>query len=148
MLPNSYYIEVAKRVARQLDQLRIDHQMELCTEVPRREFVIEPDRLGVAGRVSAPTSIGSEMSRLDEFGVLPNLTHHVNESAMDCIRRMATADVLVMSRSSFSYLAGILNREGIVFYHPFWHQPLSSWITATSEGAFDESGLMKALSAS
>jgi hypothetical protein len=51
---------------------------------------------------------------------------------------LATADVLVMSRSSFSYLGGILNRNGIVLYHPFWHRAPSSWMTVDPDGRFDE----------
>jgi hypothetical protein len=62
----------------------------------------------------------------------------------DCLRKLATADVLVMSRSSFSHLAGILNRNGVIMYHPFWHRPLSPWITVDPEGQFDEAKFMKA----
>ena len=42
---------------------------------------------------------------------------------------LATADVLVMSRSSFSYLAALVHDEdrGGVVYHPFWHVPRADW---------------------
>ena len=53
------------------------------------------------------------------------------------MRSLATADVLVMSRSSFSYVAAILNRDGAVMYHPFWHRAPSSWITVAPDGRFD-----------
>lgn len=42
-------------------------------------------------------------------------------------RDMITADVLVMSKSSFSYVPGIYNPQ-IVLYQPFWHGCLPWWI--------------------
>jgi hypothetical protein len=50
------------------------------------------------------------------------------------IELMAQADVLIMSKSSFSYVGGILNEKGIVYYPArFWHPPLSSWIIKTED---------------
>ena len=92
----------------------------------------------VACRSRTPVVGGPEMGRLEEFSVLPNLVHHVNGRAIECIRGLATADILVMSRSSFSYLGAILNRNGIVLYHPFWHRSPSSWMTVGPDGQFDE----------
>jgi precorrin-6B methylase 1 len=49
-------------------------------------------------------------------------------SALDAIKRMADADVLIQSKSSLSYVAGILNKEGVVYYPPkFWHPKLRGW---------------------
>mmetsp|Transcript_17707 Transcript_17707/g.48196 ORF Transcript_17707/g.48196 Transcript_17707/m.48196 type:complete len:340 (-) Transcript_17707:164-1183(-) len=39
---------------------------------------------------------------------------------------MINADVLVMSRSSFSLVPAVLSR-GTVLYTPFWHKPLPHW---------------------
>ena len=52
---------------------------------------------------------------------------HLNESVEDAFTSMVLADVLVTSRSSFSYTAAILS-EGTVYYIPFWHPPLPGWI--------------------
>jgi hypothetical protein len=41
---------------------------------------------------------------------------------------MTQADVLIMSRSSLSYLAGLLNLKGTVYFPiNFWHSPHQSW---------------------
>jgi hypothetical protein len=45
---------------------------------------------------------------------------------------LVTADILIMAKSSFSYVAALLN-EGIVFYDPFWHKPLKNWINVTPD---------------
>lgn len=145
MLANRYYIAVAQNIARVLGPLGIDYRMELHTEIPSREFVVEPDHHGIANRIGGPKLVSPDMCRLDEFGVLPNLACYVNEAAIDCLRRLATADILVMSRSSFSYLAAILNRKGVILYHPFWHAAPSSWVTVGADGHFDPSDFRRAV---
>ena len=147
MLPNAYYICVAQGVAYVLDALEIEYQLELYTEVPNNEFVVQPDHHGVWNRIRVPAVVSPAMWRLDDFDVLPNLVRRINERAIDCIRQLATADILVISRSSFSYVGSILNRDGIVLYHPFWHRPLSSWITVGPDGHFDQVKFQKAVKA-
>jgi len=137
MLPNQYYVDVGLQIARTLDALGIDYQIDVCTEVPTGAVVVRPGDQGIGDRIGAPVQLDADMWHLDDFSVLPNSVCSVNERAIDCLRRLATADVLVMSRSSFSYLAAILNRNGIVLYHPFWHSALSTWITVNPEGHFD-----------
>ena len=53
---------------------------------------------------------------------------HLNNSIEDTFSSLVFADALVASRSSFSYVAGILS-EGTVYYIPFWHVPLPHWIS-------------------
>ena len=138
MLPNSYYIRVAQQIARVLESRGSDYQVELHTEVPTAEFTVDPEHHGIGSRIPEPVVVSPETYRLDDFSALPNLVHCLNERAIDTIRQLATADVLVMSRSSFSYLGGILNRNGIVLYQPFWHQAPSSWMTVDPVGRFDD----------
>ena len=121
MLPNVYYIKVAQNVAHVLDALKIDYQMELHTEVPNKEFIVQPNHHGISHRIRTPVTVSPQMCRLDDFSVLPKLVFCINETAVECLRKLATADILVMSKSSFSYVSAILNRNGIMLYHPFWH---------------------------
>jgi hypothetical protein len=147
MLPNVYYISVAQNIAHALETLKLGYQLELYMEVPNKEFVVQPDHHGVWNRISGPAVVSPAMCRLTDFDVLPNLVRRINGRTIDCIRQLATADILVMSRSSFSYVGGILNRDGIVLYHPFWHRPPSSWITVGSNGQFDQAKFRRAVKA-
>jgi hypothetical protein len=124
--------------------LEINYKMELHTEVPNKEFIVQPNHHGISNRISSPVIVSPQMCRLDEFSVLPNLVLCINETAIECLRNLATADILVMSRSSFSYLGAILNRNGAILYHPFWHQAPSSWLTVDPDGQFDRVGLRRA----
>ncbi len=145
LLPNAYYIDVARAVADLLERSGIDYRLELHTEVPTKEFVVRRGHHGFHDHVGAPAIFGPEMCRLEQFDALPNLVHCINETTMECLRKLATADVLIMSRSSFSYLAGILNRNGVMLYHPFWHAALSSWLTVDPDRQFDPALFMAAI---
>jgi hypothetical protein len=147
MLPNQYYVDVGLHIARTLDALGLDYQIEVCTEVPTGAVLVRPGAQGIADRISTPVLLSPEMCHLEDFSALPRSMCSVNEGALDCLRRLATADILVMSRSSFSYLAAILNRRGIVLYHPFWHAALSPWISTSPEGHFDGARFAAALAA-
>ncbi len=145
MLPNGYYVGVARRVAATLESLGLEYEIELWSEVPTGDFVAGPQHHGINGRISEPFAVRAEMYGLEEFNALSNLVHRLNGRAIDCLEGLATADVLVMSRSSFSYVAAILNRDGAVMYHPFWHRGMSSWIEVEPDGAFDASRLVTAV---
>jgi hypothetical protein len=145
LLPNAYYVSVANNVAGVLDALKLEYEIELWTEVPTKEFTVYPNDHGIFDRLAGPARITPEMYRLDDFDVLPHLVHCINDRAVDCLRGLATADILIMSKSSFSYVAAVLNGNGIVMYHPFWHRAPSSWLTVQPDGQFDRSALSQAL---
>lgn len=70
----------------------------------------------------------------------------LDEPAMASHERLVNADVLVMSRSSFSYTAALLAR-GAVLYDPQKYKPMPHWITRGADGAFDEAELARQLGA-
>ena len=145
LLPNAYYVNAARSVAEVLDSAGLDYEIELWTEVATKEFTVYPSHHGMDERVKTASKVKPEMYPLDDFAVLPNLVHRINGRTIDCLRGLATADILIMSRSSFSYVAAILNRHGTVLFHPFWHQAPSSWVTAQPDGQFERSALTEAL---
>lgn len=53
---------------------------------------------------------------------------HLNDSIEDTFYDMVTSDILVMSKSSFSYSAALLS-DGIIYYLPFWHKGANKWLT-------------------
>jgi len=52
------------------------------------------------------------------------------------MQQLIEADVLIMSKSSFSYVAALIS-DGIKLYEPFWHSPLDHWISLNATGNFD-----------
>lgn len=57
--------------------------------------------------------------------------------ALETHRALVEADVLVMSKGAFSYTAGVLN-DDIVLYDPQKYRPLQGWAVRTADGFFDE----------
>ena len=51
---------------------------------------------------------------------------HLNEFVLDTFNGLVFADCLIMSGTSFSYVAAILNK-GRIYYKRFWHNPASYW---------------------
>jgi hypothetical protein len=56
-----------------------------------------------------------------------DLEFHLNESIENTFVDLVFSDVLILSKSSFSYCAGLLT-DGDVYYLPFWHKPKNSWL--------------------
>jgi len=52
---------------------------------------------------------------------------YLNCDLRESFLQMCAADILVISASSFSYIAGFIC-EGTVYYIPFWHAPINTWI--------------------
>ena len=46
---------------------------------------------------------------------------------------LISADVLIISRSSFSLVPALFN-ENVVLYTPFWHKPLGNWTIVPKDG--------------
>lgn len=53
---------------------------------------------------------------------------HLNEPLEQTFYDLTTADILVTSKSSFSYVAALLS-DNEVYYMPFWHPKLNRWKT-------------------
>jgi|GEM_PF-1820362 len=66
----------------------------------------------------------------DEFSDIAKATQcklRLNVDPVDTLKEMASSDVLLMSKSSFGFLAALLC-DGVVVYEPFWHGPLPHWV--------------------
>lgn len=56
---------------------------------------------------------------------------HFDEDTFETFNGMVFADVLILSASSYSYVAALLS-NGIIIYKPFWHPPRKHWLIATT----------------
>jgi hypothetical protein len=57
-----------------------------------------------------------------------DVVFHIDEKVLDTFNDLVFADILVLSKSSFSYIAALLSRAEIKYYTQFWHPPLDGWI--------------------
>lgn len=111
--PNAVFLSTVKTIAKGLDRLKVDRLIEVHSQGDPAAFA-EFSQLGCHLRLDEP--------------------------AMQSHQRLVNADALVMSRSSFSFTAALLNR-GAVLYDPQKYLPMPNWIVRSSSGAFDEKAL-------
>jgi hypothetical protein len=64
----------------------------------------------------------SDFQELIEFPV----KFHLDDDTFQTFRGFVFADILITSKSSFSYVGALLSK-GIIFYKPFWHPPRAHW---------------------
>jgi len=68
---------------------------------------------------------------VNQFKLIYNsndIVFHINESVEDTFTSLVLADVLVTSRSDFSYTAGMIS-DGIIYSIPYWYPVLPHWIS-------------------
>jgi len=67
---------------------------------------------------------------IENFNCYKNddVVFHINEEVTKTFVGLVGSDALVMSASSFSYIAAILT-DAEVYYLPFWHRAKKGWIT-------------------
>ena len=123
LIPNRYYVQILRRVTYILKALKLKYNISIYTETTRWDA----------------DAVTSAM-----FEGIP-VTLYQNSPALVPFRKLAEADIVVLSHSSYSYSAALLNRHGCVIYNPFWHAPLPSWIISTKEGGFDSGALIRAV---
>lgn len=116
------------------------NKMRVFTDSPKKYFLYNPkpsqlhlwkDMPGFDGKSVANQSSGIEKLLLP-IAKEKNLLFLVDRDidAFQMIVAMARAEVLIVSRSSLSYVGGLFNPIGDVFYpNGFWHTKLKRWRT-------------------
>jgi hypothetical protein len=130
MLPNSYYIEIIKALTDILGER--PYELHIHTEEVTQNVVITPEHHGIMNRTNANVTLTPNDNKFEEFNCIPNITFHINEDPIKTFKDLTNADVLIASRSSFSYTAAILKSKGVVLFHPFWHCISNNWIATRS----------------
>lgn len=109
-------------------------QITVVTDAPAIETVFSPPANQLALWEGTPgfsngvmTIKPAKFDVLDKFSKLPVKVLR-GGNPLDTILIMASADVLLTGKSSLSYMGGLLNRNGKVYYpKDFWHRPLKTW---------------------
>jgi Uncharacterised nucleotidyltransferase len=137
LLPNSYYLRTCETIVNALSTQNIHFVVRLHTEMPRRHYTLHPGIQGLYFDLVQPSTIDPNEFGLEDFEALPNLEIVLNAEPKAALDDFATADVLILSLSSFGYLGGLLNTHGLIVYAPWWHAPLPDWLVASEQGDLD-----------
>jgi hypothetical protein len=134
MLSDSYYFTLVKEILEKYCKKDDPIELVIITDVPKEDFVYNPIASQLEFWSTEPrfrdgsiTMQGRSFSDFN-FESLARLSVIHGGDPIVALETMRSADFLVMSRSSFSYIGAILNTCGVVFYPPaFWHKPMPEW---------------------
>lgn len=134
-----------QKISRELDPeyfLRILRSLDvkgktisILTDAPEEDIKYYPDPLQSHLWVGTPGykdgSVSIKGLKLREFFSRSGYEVQVISGGdlLSSLLMMIHCKTLLMSRSSLSYVAALLNHEGQIYYPPlFWHPPLGSWV--------------------
>lgn len=138
-LPNGYYLRVCEQIIVALQHHDAPFSVRLHSELPTRRYVLYPGSPGLYFDLAQPITIDPLDYALEDFDALPNLEMVFNAEPLDAFHDFATADVLILSASSFGYFGGMLNLHGVVVFAPFtWNAPLPGWLVADTQGNLNQ----------
>ena len=80
-----------------------------------------------------PVSIFSESNAFESFDDFGNYSVYLDTDLAEAWKAMLIADYIVLSKSSFSMVPAILNRNATVIYTPFMQKRLPQWRVVNSE---------------
>jgi hypothetical protein len=126
-----YFKSRINKFVSEADRSRLE--LHVFTDAPTSviNFQPPPDQMylweGTPGYVDGVMTVQPQVFSPDDFGVSKVVVHSGGDP-IDAMIQMARASVLIVGRSSLSYIAGIMNEGGTVVGAPeFWHPSLARW---------------------
>jgi hypothetical protein len=135
-LSNEWYLNTLRKYVSIYQKLGVDFTIEIYTDMPRESFTYFPKEFqshlwSYEPRLKdgAIEVLGEDVKStvFAEFG--NKLKVHHGGDPLQGLIDMSEADILITSRSSYSYVGGLLNLRGTIIIPPgFWHSKLDSWV--------------------
>ncbi len=131
-ISSDYFVSVARKI---IDD-PIDNSLRLLifTDSPSVDFVFKPPASQLDLWKTSQRFIDGEMQviglDLEKIfqDVISNVEVVYGGNPLHVIKSLASMEYLVLSRSSFGYVAAILNTEGKIYFPSgFWHIPKKGW---------------------
>lgn len=132
-IPLDVFIGRVSKIINKLPE-NLDWQIIVLTDAPESQTVFSPpiDQtelwMGTPGFSEGFMTIRPiRFDSLEKFSKLP-LQIIRGGNPLDAILIMSSADALLIGKSSLSFMGGLLNVGGQVYYpKDFWHRPLQNW---------------------
>ena len=146
MLANDYYVAVCNEIARLLGGAGLSFRFDLYTEVPRAPFAVDGNSHWIGNQIQERVQLSPDQLGMKDFDQIVNIRYRINEHPVSTLFNMASSDILVGSRSSYSYVAAVAGTVKCVVMPRFWHAPKTDWIEVLPEtGTLDVGRLSAAL---
>ena len=126
-----YYLPGEKNIALHIRRGDVDVQKYPSRYTENQKYIDLLNKLSLENSVIHIFSEGKHEDFVDIIKSFPDTRCilHINENIQSSFHGLVMADTLVIARSSFSYCAGLLNKNVIIasFITEWWHKPLKSW---------------------
>lgn len=130
-MPLNYYLDKVNDIKLTAPNL---NSVFIFTDAPKANLEYVPDSFqkshweGTPGFTSGKLHIKGNNFVLDFSSKGLNVQTVSGGDPLEAIAIMSLASYLITSRSSLSYVAGLLNASGRIYYaHEFWHPKPNSW---------------------
>jgi len=131
-IAGNYFAALVKEII-ETNQIT-DLKLKVFTDAPTEDVVFTPPNVQSDLWTNSPSFSEGQMYVLglnvqDYFKDIPfDVEVFYGGDPLEVIKTLASADHLILSRSSFGYVAAILNKGGKVYFpSQFWHAPMKGW---------------------
>jgi hypothetical protein len=148
LLPLSHFEGILERLTLLIEEAGMRFEILIPRENRQKELIPISDPIIVRSLELDSTNTNLDFSTPGFVSLIheePSLIAHPTlfggtwlpeDSVYGDFLKMIQADILIISKSSLSFVAGLLNRDSLKLYTPFWHNPPSSWIDVTDLDSF------------
>ncbi len=143
---DDWYLEILDKVLFEISTRGLDFEILLHTDVSDKKIWRVPKGANTetlkfwdsAGILDKNRNLNlQDRSVLEKFYKYPNLSVISNIDPVEAWKIMGRADLLLMGKSSFSFVGALLNSSGIIFTPPFWHAGPKSWHVVSDRDTLD-----------
>jgi hypothetical protein len=140
-LDPDYYYRSLDQITQNLEHLGTPYTIRLHSDF--KESLPEPSKTGISGSTfEYLTEIGvtDQDGKVDQdtFKLANDCKNQIiakygaviesgGNDPLSSLRAMANSNYLILSKSSFAFVAGILNKNGKIVSPEYWNRPLKSW---------------------
>jgi len=136
MLTDNYYIGAIENITKILKALKLPFRISIHSEATNGPITISPKHLRSLNGEKTFDFNADQFKKYQEF---ENTELRINENPLAALINMATADILIGSRSSFSYVSACAGLNQLSIFPHFWHAAMPNWLEADQEtGLFDQ----------
>ena len=142
-LPFDYYENILSVIIPVLDRNKIKYTstvllekitnpvLSINSDKVARSVLIDPENPNLLRQASGDYLLVDDPLDKLKFPLLASCNIRSNSDAFSDFKEMCRADILVISKSSFSFTAGLLNSKALKIYSNFWHSPPSTWLNSS-----------------
>lgn len=95
--------------------------------LPNLHYLTLLEQYGISGSDITIFSESQSVESWNDFRGGKSFDLRLDRSSAEAWLAMMGADVLIMSKSSFSVVPAVFNRRGLIVYTPFWVEPMAHW---------------------